>query len=166
MKTRVQKTKELADIKTALKTASITIFTSFARAGEKGLRVADMRELKKALYGLGAQYSVQKKTLLDKALKDLDKKDINIFEYLGSLGVVIGQGNESSIAKYVYNFRKKFSSFKYFSALLGDQLLDESQFITFARLPSREVLLSRLLAMLQYPIRSFAVVINQIAQKT
>lgn len=163
MKTFTQKKEVLSKLKDKLAKSKITVFTSFAREGMKGMSVADMRDLKKSLYAMESEYVVEKKTLLNKVLKD-SKKNVDVSEYQGSLGVVFGYTEETAIAKSVYTFSKKNPSFKYFSALLGSEFLDEAKFTEFAKLPSREVMLGRLVGLLAHPMRSFAIVIDQIAK--
>ncbi len=163
MKTFKQKKEELKALEDRLQKAKITIFTSFARAGEKGMSVGSMRELKKALYGIDSEYVVEKKTLLNKALKDA-KKDIDVSQFQGSLGTVFGYADEITTAKSLYGFARKFPSLKYFGAIMGTQIMDEAQLTAFAKLPSREVLLAQLVGMLSHPMRSLAVVIDQIGK--
>jgi len=62
MKSKEQKKKELAGLKDKLAKSKITIFTTFAREGEKGLAVSGMRGLKKDLRAADSEYVVGKKT--------------------------------------------------------------------------------------------------------
>ncbi len=164
MKTFTQKKQSLGELKDRLAKSKITIFTSFARDGEKGMDMVELSELKKALNALDSEYVVEKKTILNKALAET-KKQVDVSEYAGSLGTVFGYGDEIATAKSVYTFAKKHPALKYFSALLGNEVLTEARLTEFAKLPSREVLIARLLGMLSYPVRSLAVVLNQIAEK-
>jgi large subunit ribosomal protein L10 len=164
MKSREQKKKELAGLKEKLSKSKITIFTTFAREGEKGLAVSGMRGLKKDLRAADSEYVVEKKTLLNKALAE-GKKDIDIFQYPGSMGIVFGYGDETAIAKSVYNFAKKNPALKYFGALRAGRFMNLAEFTEFAKLPTREVLIARLLGMFNYPLSALAAVLHQIAGK-
>ncbi len=164
MKTKLQKKDELADLKYKLSKAKITIFTSFAREGEKGLNVSQLRVLKKDLKTMDSEYLVEKKTLLDKTLGET-KKGVDVFQYQGSIGLVFGYGDEIGAAKTVYTFAKKNPALKYFGALWGGKFMDLPEFTEFARLPAREVLISRLLGMMKYPLSALAAVLNQVAEK-
>ena len=166
MKTRKQKQESFSRIKEKLAKAKIAIFTSFAPAstglggqvGAKGLNVAGMKELRKALRPLESEYSVAKKTVLDKALSG--KADV--FKYSGSLGVMYSYADPYAAAKALYQFAKKNTAMKLFGGMMGDQTLDEAMVMEMALMPSREVLLGRLVGMLSYPMRSLVVVLNQI----
>ena len=163
MKTFAQKKEELANLKEKIAKSKILIFTSFAREGEKGLDVAQMRNLKKDLKSSGSEYLVGKKTLLEKALKE-SKKETGTFNYEGSLGVAFGYGDEQSVAKSIYGFAKKNPALKYFGAVWNGKFLDLTQFVEFAKLPSKEAMIARLLGMMKYPISALAVVLGQISK--
>lgn len=164
MKSFTQKKEELAKLKDKLAKAKIVVFSSFARKGEKGLNVSDMRELKKGLKAFDSEYLVEKKTLLDKALPS-QLPAIDVFQYDGSLGVVLGYGDGQATAKSIYNFAKKHPALKYFSAIWNGKLLDLVQFTEFAKLPSKDVMIARLLGMMKYPISALANVLDQIAKQ-
>ncbi len=172
MKSKEQKKKELVELKEKLSKSKITIFTTFAREGERGLAVSGMRTLKKDLRAADSEYVVGKKTLLNKVLAE-DKKDIDVFQYQGSMGIVFGYGDEMAIAKSVYNFARKNPAMKYFGALWNpsagsgqaSKFMDLAEFTEFAKLPTREVLITRLLGMINYPLSALAATLNQIALK-
>src|SRR3989338_11718084 len=98
MKSRIQKSEELKKLKDKLPKSKITVFTSFSpstssgqvKAGEKGLSVAQMTELKRLLRAMKSEYFVTKKTLMDLALKDKKYDGLDIFGMDGSIGLVIG----------------------------------------------------------------------------
>lgn len=168
MKTFQQKKEELTKLKEKLAKAKIVIFSSFAREGEKGLNVADMRSLKNSLRALNSEYLVEKKTLLDKALAQSPASrqlPISVFEYAGSVGVAIGYGDEQSVAKSIHTFSRKNPALKYFGAIWNGKFLDLTQFAEFAKLPSKEVMIARLLGMMRYPLSALAVVLDQVSKK-
>lgn len=170
MKTKSQKKEELKRIETELPKSKITIFTTFARAGEKGLSVAQMQELKRALRPLKSRYMTAKKTLLEMAMRDLKYDGVDVYAMAGSLGLVMGpkDGSEdviNAVAKKLYEFGKKNQSLQFFGALIDGKFIDRSAFVALAQLPSREVVLSRLLGMMTYPVRGLAVVLDQIAKQ-
>ena len=150
-------------MKDKLLKAGVVIFTTFAREGEKGLNVSEMRELKRELRGIDSEYLIGKKTLLDKTLAE-GKKDIDVFQCPGSMGMVFGYGDEAAIARSVYNFAKKNPALKYFGAFWNGRFMDLAEFTEFAKLPTKEVMIARLLGMLMYPVSALAIVLNQISK--
>ena len=194
MKSRQQKSEELKSLKNKLPKSKITVFTSFSpstgsgqvKAGEKGLSVAQMTELKRLLRTMKSEYFVTKKTLMDLALKDKQYDGLDMYKMEGSIGLVLGgvegsRGGTSTgidvdddpymIAKKVYEFSRKNPSLHFWGALLrqGSEgqavFLNKDGFLEIAKMPSKEVLIGRLLGMLTYPMRGLAVVLSEVAKK-
>lgn len=171
MKSKQQKTEELRELKNKLPKSNITIFTSFSRAGEKGLSVAQMTELKRLLRSLGSEYFVTKKTLIDLAIKYKNYDGLYIYAMKGSIGLVLGNDDPYRVAKSVYEFSTKNPALNFWGAIFRQgsekqaKFIGVNEFLEVAKMPSREVLLSRLVGMLTYPIRGLAVAINEISKK-
>ncbi len=155
MKTKAQKIKTVQELSQKLPGAEMVVFTSYSRAGGKGLSVAKMRELKKTLREVGAEYVVAKKNLIRIAAEQVrlgEMVDVNSFE--GSVGIVIGpkDGDSAALSKNVYDFAKANPVFKVFGAVLEQKYLNADSFNELAKLPSREILLGKLVGMMQYPL--------------
>ena len=164
MKTKSQKKESFKQIKEKLAEAKITVVTSFAQAGSKGLNVTSMRKLRKNLQSLDAEFEVAKKTVLDKVLES-EQKQSEVFAYQGSLGVTYGFGDPFATAKALHQFSKKNPALKLYGAYMDGAYIDGPHLMEMAQLPSKEVLLGRLVGMLSYPMRSFAVVLDQISKQ-
>lgn len=160
MKSKARKQEELSKLKEQLPKTKITIFTSFSRPGEKGLSVAQATELKRLLRANEAEYFVTKKTLIEKAFAM--NKDVNVYNVAGSPGLVLGYGEPYNIAKKVYEFAKKNQQLSFWGAIMNGQFIDLAAFMEVAKMPSREMLLGRLVSMLTYPIRGLAVALSEI----
>jgi ribosomal protein L10 len=85
MKTKAQKKESIDNLAGMLPGSTITIFTTFARAGEPGLTVAQLQQLKRALRQSEGEYVVAKKTLVEKALHHLKYDGVDVFGMDGSL---------------------------------------------------------------------------------
>jgi large subunit ribosomal protein L10 len=165
MKSFKQKKEDLAELKDKLNKSKLTVFTSIARKGEKGLNVKDLQVLKKSLRATDSEFVVEKKTLLDKALKETKTSDqVDVFGFDGSMGVIFNYGDQSGAAKSAYDFSRKNQILKFFGAILGGKFVDSKGFIEFAKLPSREVLIGRILGLMKYPLSSLASVLGQVAK--
>lgn len=165
MKSKAQKKEELKSLAAKLPGSKMTIFTSFAKPGEKGLSVAQMTELKRALKAADSEYVVTKKTLIDRALRQVQGEPADVFGMDGSLGLVVGNDEPYSIAKKVYEFARKNPALQFFGALVEGSFITKEQFMEMAKMPSREVLLARLVGMLTYPMRGLAVALSEVAKK-
>jgi large subunit ribosomal protein L10 len=165
MKTKARKSQELAKLKEKLPKSKITVFTSFAREGEKGLSVAQMTQLKRLLRSIKSEYFVTKKTLIDLATGKDDK--LGVYGIKGSVGLVLGYEDPYGLAKKIYEFSRKNQALQFSGAMMDGEYLDAARFMEIAKMPSKEVLLGRLVGMLTYPMRGLAVSLSEIAkQKT
>ncbi len=175
MKSRTQKKEELKSLRGKLPNSQITVFTSFARTGEKGLSVAQMTQLKRLLREIKSEYVVTKKTLVEMATKEMSGDAVvDVYSMVGSLGLVVGPAKEKDganseepygIAKKVYDFAKKNPALQFFGAFVGGVFISKEQFLEMAKMPSREVLIGRLLGMMRYPISGLAIVLNQVGKQ-
>ena len=171
MKSKVQKKEELKKLKAKLPKSKITVFTTFSRAGEKGLSVAQMSELKRILRSMDAEYFVTKKTLIDLALKESKnddlptQTDVDIYDIDGSVGLVLGNGDVYAISKKLYEFTKKNKALQFFGAIFDSHFMGKEGFLEIAKMPSRDILLARLFGMMKYPVTSLTVVLNEISKK-
>lgn len=165
MKSKTKKSEELGLLKDKLPKLEIVVFTSFSKAGENGLSVAQMTELKRSLRSLGSEYFVTKKTLINLAMKDKSYDGLDVYGMEGSVGLVLGSGDSYGVAKSVYNFSKKNPALHFFGAIMDGKFITADAFLEIAKMPSREVLLGRLVGMLTYPIRGLAVALSEISKK-
>jgi len=165
MKPKSQKKEEVAKLKDKLPKSNITVFTTFSRAGEKGLSVAQMSELKRLLRQIDAEYFVSKKTLIDVVLKNLKYGGADIYSMDGSIGLVLGGGDPYAISKKLYEFAKKNTALHFFGAFLENGFITKEQFMEMAMMPSRETLFARLFGMMKYPINGLIIILNQIKEK-
>jgi len=157
MKSRQHKTEELSKIKDGFKKSKITVFTSFSGLQGKGLNVEEIKELRGNLRKTDSEFFVSKKTLINKVSNELGVDALN---FDGSLGLVFGYGDEAAVAKEAYNFSKKHEALKILGALFGTKLLDGAMVIELAKLPSREMMLARLVGMIGYPLSGFVRVLE------
>ncbi|MDP4001754.1 MAG: 50S ribosomal protein L10, partial [bacterium] len=70
-----------------------------------------------------------------------------------------------SIAKKVYDFAKKNPALQFFGAFVDGVFISKEQFLEMAKMPSKEVLIGRLLGMMKYPLTGLTIVLNEIAKK-
>lgn len=160
MKTKGQKQKDIEVLSKKLPDSKITVFTTFSKANESGLKVSQLQELRRALREKKGEYLVSKKTLTKKILNTAGYQDVDPRQFEGSLGVVFGYEDPVDTAKSVYDFAKQNAALVIHGALFEDSFIDAARFTELAKLPSREVLLGRTLGMLQYPMTGLATVLQ------
>ena len=164
MKSFTRKKESLNELKSKADAASVILFASFARAGEKGVNVSDMTQLRRELRKTGSELVIEKKTILQKMMKD-SKKNFSVEGIQGSIGAVFSSGDELGICKSLYGFAKTHPGLMYFGGISGTRVLSAADITELAKLPGREVLLGQIVGMMTYPIRSFMSVVSQLSEK-
>ncbi|HEY4484294.1 MAG TPA: 50S ribosomal protein L10 [Candidatus Paceibacterota bacterium] len=165
MKTKAQKKETLGKLSQKIPTSGVLIFTSFSREGEKGLSVAQMRNLKRTLKSIGAEYLVAKKNLIRISTERSGVSSlVDVSKFDGSVGLAVGGKEMDSIvlSKNVYDFSKTNPVFKILGAVIENKYLDADTFKEFAKLGSKEMLVARFLGMMQYPIKNLLVLLANI----
>lgn len=122
--------------------------------GYQGMRAKDMAELRQLLSRAGIDFHVVKNTLARFAADKADKPQLmSLIE--GPVALAFGYDDVVKPAKVLSQYIKSTSAaLQIKGALLGDQVVSAGAVLDLASLPPRDVLLSRLMAQLQAPVRS------------
>ena len=132
-----------------------------------GLTVEQVTGLRAQFRAAGVEYVVLKNTLVRRALQELNIEGLD--EVLnGPSAFAFGMNDPVSPAKIVSDFiakKKNDSPIEIKAGLLGTELMDAAQIKALADVPSREVLLARLLGSLQSSVAGFVRVLDAIAKK-
>lgn len=130
----------------------------------RGLTVAQDTELRKKLRQNGVVYKVYKNTMLNFAFKgtvyEALAKDLN-----GPSAVAFGMEDATVPARILLECQKTMPKLEFKAGVVDGTYYDEKGLQIVATIPSREVLISKLLGSLQSPITNFARVLKQIAEK-
>ena len=130
----------------------------------RGLTVAQDTELRKQLREAGVIYKVCKNTMMKRAFEGTDFAGLN--EYLeGPSAIAISKDDATAPARIICTFAKTAEKLEVKAGVIEGTVYDVAGVQALAAIPSREVLLSKLLGSLQSPITNFARVIKQIAEK-
>jgi len=170
MKTREQKATEVSELQEQIGKASNAFLIDF-----KGITVPQVTELRKQVRETNSGYVVVKNTLALIALKDspiIAMKE----QFTGPTAIAFNEKDAVVLAKALTKFAKDVPAVQFKGALLNGQVVPASQIQAIATLPSREELVSKLLYLMQSPIRglvtvlqanirNLAVVLDQIAKQ-
>lgn len=152
--TREKKEKIIEEIKKLLKDQKAMVFFNFT-----GLKTKEMNEIREALKQAEGKVKVVKKTLAEIAFKELDPKiKKNIFK--NQLAIGFGMKDEIAPMKILYNFFKNNEKVEILGGYLDKEFLTKEKVLLLAQIPSKENLRSQLLYIFNYPILSFANVLN------
>lgn len=130
----------------------------------RGLTVAQDTELRKQLREAGVVYKVCKNTMMKRAFEGTEFAGLD--EYLeGPSAIAISKDDATAPARILCNFAKTANKLELKAGVVEGNVYDVAGLTELSTIPSREVLLSRLLGSMQSPIANFARVIKQIAEK-
>lgn len=170
MKNREQKAEAISAFSEGIGTATNAFVLDF-----KGITVPQVTELRKQVRESGSEYVVIKNTLALIAVKDTPLTKLS-GHFSGMTAVAYNTTDAVALAKVLTKFAKDVPTVQFKGAMLGGQVVAATEIQTIATLPSREELVSKLLYLLQSPmrglatvlaanIRNLAVVIDQIAKQ-
>lgn len=130
----------------------------------RGLTVAQDTELRKQLREAGVVYKVYKNTMINFAIKDTEFSDLA--QHLeGPTAIAVCKDDVTAAARVLVNFAKGAEALEVKGGVVDGVYYDADGVKQIASIPSREVLLSKLLGSMQSPITNFARVIKQIAEQ-
>ena len=130
----------------------------------RGLTVAQDTELRKQLREAGIIYKVCKNTMMKRAFEGTEFAGLN--EYLeGPSAIAISKDDATAPARIICEFAKTANKLEVKAGVCEGNVYDAAGVQELAKVPTREVLLGRLLGSMQSPIANFARVIKQIAEK-
>ncbi len=125
-----------------------------------GTSVSQMSELRKALNNASASFRITKNTLAKLAV-DKANKSILSEEIKGPIGFVFSNDEASSVTKSIFDFTEKNNvPFIVKIGLINDELVDEVTILKLSKLPSKEILLSKLIGNMNTPITNFVFLIS------
>ncbi len=144
---REKKAQTIDRLQEALSKCSITILTDY-----RGLTMHEITSLRRRLQGSGSEYKVVKNTLARFAAERAGMSDLaNSFK--GPIAIALGYGDITTIAKVLTGYiRDSQSRLSIKAGFLGDRLLTPEEVMTLSTLPSREILIARVLGQMKSPI--------------
>ena len=116
----------------------------------QGLSHKQLEELRKLLRKLNAEFVITKNALLKRALGESNKFSDDSLS--GSTGVLFAFADEAGPVKELVNFLKNANLGSIKAGLLGTTALSFDEVNRLAELPSRPILLSKLVGQLQAPL--------------
>ena len=157
-KNRTLKEAKVAEIKEKLEKATSVVLSQY-----QGLTVEEDTVLRKNLREAGVEYKVYKNTLVTLAAKELGLD--GIVEYLeGPVAIAFGYEDVTVAARVLNDFAKDHKKLELKAGIVEGEVYDTEKIKQLATIPSKEVLIAKLLGSIKSPIASFARVINAIAE--
>ena len=144
---REEKTQIIDRLQEGISKCSIGILTDY-----RGLSTSEMNALRAKLRELGVEYKVVKNTLARFAVERAGRGDL-VGSFEGPIAIAFGYGDIIEPARALANYiDASKASLDIKGGFLSDRLLTSEEVTTLATLPSREILLAKLLGGMQSPI--------------
>lgn len=156
---RKEKEREVEVLSERLKKAKALIFTDF-----KQLKVAEMTLLRSELRKTNSRLKVIKNRLARMVLEKEGLKDLEGYVD-GPTAVASSESDPASVAKVLVEFAKEHEFLKLRGGFAEGRKLTVKEIDTLAKLPSRDVLISKMLASMNAPATNLALVLAALPQK-
>ncbi|MDO4522736.1 MAG: 50S ribosomal protein L10 [Eubacteriales bacterium] len=149
----------VAEIAENIKDAQSVVLVAYS-----GINVEQDTALRKELREAGVVYKVYKNTMMNFAFQGTDCEPLS--KHLeGPNAIAISKTDATAPIRIVAKYAKTVPSLELIAGVVEGGYYDENGIKALADVPSREILLGKLLGSIQSPIANFARVINQIAEQ-
>ena len=130
----------------------------------RGLTVEQDTKLRRKLREAGVVYKVYKNTYLKRGFEGTDYAQLD--ETLnGGTAVAFSESDATAPARVLAEFMKEAPALEFKAGVVEGKLYDVKGLEKLASIPSKEVLISKLLGSMKSPISNIARVLKQIAEK-
>lgn len=142
----------------------------FSRAGAafiaeyQGMKAVDMSEIRKLLRDASIEFKIVRNTLARRAIKGLPAEVISK-DLKGPVALIFSYKDAALAAKKLTEFAKEKPTLKIMLGALGGKVISLSDIKGLAELPSREVLIARLLGSMQSPATGLVIVLGGVQRK-
>jgi large subunit ribosomal protein L10 len=121
----------------------------------KGLKVVDATELRRKIREFNGNYVVVKNTLALRAAKDHGLEQMGTY-LEGPTAIAFHPRDMVGMAKLLTDLAKAYPNFQFKAAVIDGKVVPPTEIQKIASLPSREVLLSKLVFLLKAPLQRLA----------
>lgn len=158
-KNRQIKEAKVAEIKEKLEKAQGVVLANY-----QGLTVEEDTALRKTLREAGVEYKVYKNNLVILAAKELGIQGLD--EYLeGPVSIAFGYEDATAPARVLHTFAKDHKKLELKAGMVDGTIYNKTEVEKLATIPSKEVLIAKLLGSFKAPLSNLAYLLNAIKEK-
>ncbi len=147
---RPEKVAVVAEVKEKIAAADAVLVTEY-----RGMSVAQLATLRRALKPAGAEYKVYKNTLVRRAAEEAGIGELSSL-LTGPVAVAFVHGDVAAAAKALRDAARTNPLLVVKGGALGNAVLSDKDIAALADLPPRDVLLAQLAGAFQAPLTKFA----------
>jgi len=156
----INQKKQIADdLKERFDKSTIVILTDY-----KGLDVAAMNDLRRKLRAANAEYQVAKNSLFARASEGNDVAAIKD-QFKGPSAVAISYDDPVAPAKVLVDFIKENEKLELKIGVLGGKVLDIDEIKALSTLPSKEVMLAKVLSVMNAVPTSLVTALSDVPRR-
>lgn len=156
---REEKANIVDDLSGKFAKAKIAIVTDY-----RGLTVAAFQEVRRELKKNNSEIRVAKNTLFRKAVKGTSFESMDSY-LTGTTAVAVSYDDPIASAKILVEFIKNNQKLEIKGAIFNGKALTQEELVALSKLPSREILLSKLLSVMQAVPTNFVQVLSGVPRK-
>lgn len=153
------KKQEVAEIRAKIAKAKSVVIVDY-----RGLTVLQDTQIRNEMRKAGVEYKVLKNRLVFKALEQEGYKGLDK-ALEGPSAIAFSYDDPVASSKIIAEAIRTTKKMAFKGGIVEGKVLDAQGMAAVATIPAKEVLIAQLLGMLTSPMRSLAVVIDQIAQQ-
>ena len=154
-----QKEEEVKKLAEKMKDSSLVLLADY-----RGINVADVTALRKAVREANGEYCVIKNNITRRALKECGIEELND-ALVGPTAVIIAKEEYLPVLKAVYSYAKTSDFYKIKSGVLEGKVATAEELTTLAQLPSREELIAKLAGCLLANVSKLAATLDAVRVK-
>lgn len=155
MSIKIEKVKEIKD---KFERANCIVLADY-----QGVNVEQDTQLRKSMRDSGVEYKVYKNRLVKIVAEELGYDFL--VEYLeGATSIAFGYDDIISPAKILNDFSEKSGKISLKVGIVEKEFYDNDKIKKLAKIPSREVLISKLLGSIKSPLSNLAYVLNAVKE--
>lgn len=154
-----QKQAVVAELAEKLKNSPAGVVVNY-----QGITVDADTQMRKALREAGVTYTVMKNSLTGRACDEVGLGDMK--QYLtGMTAIAIGTNDAVAPAKVLKEYAEKIESFEILAGYLDGKVVDKDTVLYLADIPSKEVLIAKLLGSIKSPLYGLAYALQAVVDK-
>ncbi len=154
-----QKQAIVADLAEKLKASPAGVVVNY-----QGITVDADTKMRKALREAGVTYMVMKNSLTGRACEEVGLGEMK--QYLSGMTAIAIAGDDAvAPAKVLKEYAEKVESFEILAGYLDGVVVDKETVAKLADIPSKEVLIAKLLGSIKSPIYGFAYALQAVVDK-
>ena len=149
-----KKSNTINEIKQVIDDSSLVVFANYL-----GLSVSEFDEIRSDLKSVGTKCKVYKNTLVLKAFEQANIQ-IEPNELKGPMVYMSTNGDIAEVTKKIVKHTKSSEKFVLRNGVLDGEKVSNEELISISKLPSKEVMLGKLVGSMNAPVSNFVYILN------